>query len=311
MSYVRMCIIFLFLCGISKNSFLVADYNFEPVDVVVFSYDRPIQLYSFLESFREKVKGAEHVSVIYRVDDERYARAYEEVKKEFPKVSFFLQSTENLDASFNGLLMHCSFGQLSRANYILFAVDDIIITRCVDLTECTHALASYDSHALFLRLGLNITKCYSLSEDTPVPPHQRVADQFIRWKFADGKGDWNYPHSVDMTVYRKGDILAMLENLQPCNPNHLEALLAELPPKRPTGLCFQYSCMVNLPLNKVFPSNNRSNSNNAFLASALLTEFEKGKKIDISPFHNLLNQAPHADLPVTFISRYPGAPEGK
>ena len=46
-------------------------------DLVIFSYDRPLQLYAFLESVQRYVTGLSKISVICRMSDGQYRQGYE------------------------------------------------------------------------------------------------------------------------------------------------------------------------------------------------------------------------------------------
>ncbi len=62
----------------------IANISCAPINLVVYSYNRPLLLYSFLESFVKNVSGCSRVSVIYRASSKAYDKAYDEVKLDFP-----------------------------------------------------------------------------------------------------------------------------------------------------------------------------------------------------------------------------------
>jgi hypothetical protein len=128
-------------------------------DLVVFSYNRPLQLYSFLESFFHYTKGWNKIWVVYRSSNERYEQGYQIVKKKFPLVRFLQQSTFP-ECDFKPLTLQAIFSSSSKAQYITCAVDDMIVTDQVDLKECSQAIEKYNTCAFYLRLGTNITYCY-------------------------------------------------------------------------------------------------------------------------------------------------------
>ena len=59
--------------------FFFTCFVFSSVDLVVFSYDRPLQLFAFLESTNQFVSGLGEISIIYRYSDENYEKAYQKV----------------------------------------------------------------------------------------------------------------------------------------------------------------------------------------------------------------------------------------
>jgi hypothetical protein len=66
-------------------------------DLVVFSYDRPMQLYAFLESTYMYLDNLGEIRVIYRASDERYEASYCIVKEDFPNVFYMKQGNSPQD----------------------------------------------------------------------------------------------------------------------------------------------------------------------------------------------------------------------
>ena len=272
------------------------------VDVIVFSYNRPAQLYAFLESFFLHTRGHNHLTVIYRADDERFLKSYHQVQEAFPSTIFCPQSS-NPHQDFQMLTMKAAFDPQSEAKYVMFAVDDLVVTRPFDFRECTRALEAYDGYGFFLRLGTNITQCYMLSIPSPVPTNSVCEEKFLKWQFSDGVGDWGYPQNTDMTIYRKLDIQPMLSCFDFYSPNTMEDQWSYLPPSRPHGLCFMTSMMVNLPYNKVNNSGNKYDQKNELSSQDFLDLFEKGLKLDVEKYRNLENVSPHAEYEASFIQK--------
>ncbi len=286
--------------AISGHLFAGDDSVRESVDVVVFSYNRPMQLYAFLESLFLHASGYHRVTVVYRVDNDRYLKSYQQVQAAFPSVVFSLQSRSPAK-DFKRLTLEAAFGPSSEAQYVMFAVDDIVVTRPFNFRECTQALEAYDGYGFFLRLGLNITYCYMLAIPSPVPPHTMCEGRFLKWAFSQGVGDWRYPNNTDMTVYRKHDVQPMLSAILFTSPNTMEGRWEGLSSRGTFGLSYLTSMMVNLPYNKVNQSTNRYNSGREISAEAFLELFENGMKIDIESLRNCPNDSPHfdCDLPLT------------
>jgi hypothetical protein len=284
-------------CNVSKND----DNVSQQADMVVFSYHRPLQLYAFLESFFLRCKGINTVCAIVRADNERFRRAYEEVQREFPSVTFVFQKSPPSD--FKPLTMEHAFDSTSRAQYLVFAVDDIVLTRSFDCRECTKALEKYNCHGFFLRLGTNIKFCYMLNLSTPVPEHNVVGGEFLTWEFARGLGDWKYPENVDMTIYRKQDLNSFLQKSSFSSPTSLEMALTRMSFPKRLGLCFFRSMMVNLPLNLIHMSGNRYNAASVLTVERLLEMFEDGGKFDVKKMRNFNNNAPHFDYVPDVVQR--------
>lgn len=271
------------------------------VDLVVFSKDRPMQLYALLESCDKYITGLDKSTVIYCSTTLAFDTAYAEVVATYPHVRFIKQSAAPR-ADFKKLTLEAVFS--GAAPYIIFAVDDIVVIDVVKLSECVKLLERQKAYAFYLRLGLDITESYSERRVTGLPVIKAVADDIYTWKFATGIGDWGYPNTVDMTLYRKRDIKKMLQNLQYSTPNTLEGSWAGRAheKKKLYGLCYKSSKIINMPLNLV-----QSDCNNRHAGSidvqTLLEKFNQGFKIDIEALHMLPHKAPHVDHIPTLKSR--------
>lgn len=291
---------------ISKNLsvfllLFIAVFNYAAsINLVVFSYNRPLQLYAFLESFEHNVHGCSRISVIYKTSSQDFDHGYGLVKQQFPSVEYYHQAVSTR-ADFKPLTLK-AIG-FDKEEFIVFAVDDIIVTQTINFDEITQLLENVVCNGFYLRLGAHITECYSERRVTGTPPFKEILPGILKWYFKQGSGDWGYPHTVDMTVYPKINIQHTLTKLPFSTPNTLEGNWAGHPPMHRSGLCYEHACIVNCPLNIVqqdFPHNRNSNE---YTPQELLELFLAGYKLDIQPLQHILNKAPHMDYKPTFIMR--------
>lgn len=277
------------------------------VDLVIFSYDRPMQLYAFLESVETYVSNPHLIHVIYRCTDKRFKKGYKKVFNRFPYVQGHIQG-RHPEKDFKPMLKKCVFNKKSLTPYIMFAVDDIIFTDKVDLVECTAALKKYNAYFFSLRLGKNTVKNTLAINQSLEPVHVGVPlgrdlrrDMFV-WNFTDpsAQGSWNYPNSTDVTIYRKKDLKRPFKKAIYTNPNILEGEWHwNWQPRNKKCLCYNHSKAVNLPLNVVNPYWQSANIN--ISTWELLEKFMGGFKIDIGQFYKIDNYAPHMPYAPTFI----------
>ncbi len=273
-------------------------------DVVIFSYDRPMQLYAYLESIQKYVTGLRDTLVIYRTSDNDFERGYQVVQQAFPQVKFYQQTTVE---SFKPLLKYVTFGA-STCQHILFGVDDIVMTDYVDVRDCVRAMDKLGAYGFYLRLGKNITCNYTNRKDIeyPLPPLKEVLPGIFAWQFQQGTTrDWSFSNSLDMSIVRKESFLECFCNDSYTTPNSLEGCLGKKLMKRrdqkKTGLCYAHSKMVNVPLNIVQEKHTERNMH--FLSSKQLLEmFNRGIRIDIRPFFHIQNKAPHMEVVPTFVA---------
>lgn len=282
---------------------LKAELPFERAraDMVIFSYDRPLQLYALLESIEKYVSGLGRIVVLYRNSNEQFDAAYQAVFNRFASVQFLHQGT-NAQADFKTLTIHATFATPNP--HIIYAVDDIIVKDFVDMSECIRLLEKNNAYGFYLRLGKNLTECYTMGNRAQrVPECRRVKHNVYEWRFSNGECDWNYPNTVDMTLYRKKDIEQYVRHLHYTTPNTFEGEWAGRGPHvmNRTGLCCRVSKIVNLPLNRV---GEFGNTHMNFMQPAeMLQLFEQGKKIDIKPLYKIHNKGAHTAYIPTFIDR--------
>ncbi len=275
----------------------------EQADLIVFSFDRPLQLYAFLESVECYVQGLSSVSVVYRISNKEMKKAYKKVKKRFTSVSFIEQSLNRPKADFKEKTMNAISGGLS--NYLVFAVDDIIVKNYVNITDCTRFLKMTQAHGFYLRLGTNITYCYMNKRSQNIPELFSI-ENIYAWRFRGAQSDWCCMNTVDMTIYAREKIVPILENLNFTYPNDLEGEWCNSANKYgdldKLGLCYEQSKIVNIPMNQVqYASGCRLSMN--ISVQDLLKKFQQGYKIDIKSFDCIENNSPHMEYMPRFIDR--------
>lgn len=270
-------------------------------DLIIFSFDRPLQLYALLESTERYVKNLGDIHVIYRSSNERYEYAYQDVFKRFTTIVPIKQGNNPKD-DFKPLTIK-SFNKTAH-DYVIFAVDDIVVQNYIDCAHCIEILEKTDAYGFYLRLGKNTTYCYALNTPQRIPPLQEVLHDVYAWTFGAAEHDWRYPHTVDMTLYRKKDIKQDLTSLSYKAPNSCEGAWAGLGHRviNRKGLCYGHSKIVNIPLNKVQAEYNNRNEN-SISPVELLELFERGFKMDIDPLHTIENTSAHMAYVPLFIAR--------
>ena len=292
-------LLLLFLQGASLMDATPKRYS---ADLVIFSFDRPLQLYALLESLNMYATDINSTSVIYRTSDNRYERAFNEVAQQFPHVHFLHQHTIS---DFKPLTVQAI--EESSSEYVVFAVDDNIVKDTITLHECIDWLKKTEAYGFYLKLGSHLDYCYTENAAQKLPPLTLVHDTIFSWQFESGERDWHYPNTVDMTVYRKKEIISQFKSLEYTNPNFLEGKWAAwwIKHKAPSaiGLFYKDSKIINIPLNKVQTIEILNRDMNLYTPEELLEKFENGYKMDILPLYKMKNKAVHTEYEPTFISR--------
>ncbi len=296
----------------------------DKVDIVIYSMNRPMQVYALLESIYENVLNTGNIYILYRTSDNSFEQGYQEVKKTFPKVYFVKQDHGLNGSDFKPLNLQCAFE--SPHDYVSFVVDDCIVKEPVDLADCIAALKKVDnSFAFFLRLGRNITECYSLKINTP-PPCNKYSNNIYIWQFKTGMkdtsgwdaltlGDWNFATTVDFCIFRKSEIRQFFETHDYLNLSYEGQWWEEFKNNPQNmekyGICFEKSKIVNVCVN--IANDLSANLNQfsqdwqkkmlQFSTTNLLKKFIEGFKIDIKDIYKINNSAPHVEYEYRFIQR--------
>ena len=172
---------------------------------------------------------------------------------------------------------------------------------------CIMWLEKANAYGFYLKLGTNLDYCYTENQPQAVPPHQSLYENIYSWEFEVGERDWHYPNTVDMTLYRKKDLLDLFHALKYTNPNLLEGKWAAwwVQHGAPSniGLFYKNSKIINIPLNKVQTVDILNRDMNLYTPEELLELFENGYKIDITPLYHMQNKAVHTEYEPTFVMR--------
>jgi hypothetical protein len=257
-----------------------------------------------LQSIEKHVTNLGQVVVIYRVSSGEFDAAYQQCFDEHKPLNLVLRKQGTMGvppAQDFKYFVHRSIID-SPNDYIFFAVDDIIIQDYIDLDECIQYLKKTNAYGFYLRLGENITECYMMhSMKTPVPTHKYIDDKILQWKFADATGDWNYPNTVDLTVYKKLDAYGTIGNIHFTSPNSLEFSWDQIGDRQgdrqKDGLCYKHSKMINVPYNSVMEDwhGNRYMGKSKY---DFLNLYNQGNRMDIEQYAKVQNKSPHIEVPL-------------
>lgn len=274
-------------------------------DIVICSFNRPMQLYALLESIHERVTGIDGLFVVCRSDDE-YRSGYDIVQKDFPKVEFSFQPNSSLcKGSFKPLLLDAIYNSKSSiSEYVVFMMDDMLVLDPFDLRVSEMVLdQNPEIYAFFYRLGKNITKQnFTYNRDLEVPILTSIGEDLYSWGFYSGSSDWHFQNNLDGTLYRKKGIKPAFIKMQYVDPNTLETNWQNYKKPKGTAACHGHSKTINIPMNIVTTTCKNQTIGN-YTTKELETIFLDGKKMDIYSIDSSLVHSVHQDISFTFIDR--------
>lgn len=229
---------------------------------LIFSKNRACQLDLLLRSVRFKVEHM-NLRVLYTYDPE-YKTAYDKVRRLNPNVEFVLEEDfrrQVIDAITN--------------EYVLFLVDDDVMIDSFneDCPQFRKFQANEDIICLNLRIAQNYDYDFLKAKYVPIPEFDDGM-----WKWQNYQHDWGYPMSVSSHIFRKKDILPILETVEFGNPITLERSMRGRLDK-PLMIGFKKAKFVNILVNRV--ASNAQRSGKFIPASFLNDKFMAGFIIDL------------------------------
>ncbi len=273
------------------------------ISILIPSFDRPAQLECLLSSLQKFWKGEDYrVMVLYKYSNEEYLKGYDLVWKLHPKIYMRLEEFD-FYKNWKYLLENCD-------DYVCLATDDCVLFKeTPDLSEIDW---SNDTHCFSLRLGENTIVQnyvdYSLQPKLEIS-YFDIPNQIVGWRFKRYPEGCNYGYawSLDITLYRKKDLLKAIEGIKFDSPRSLEhnltvkpGLRGSLPncmfsPQKSCGFINTINCVQK---NGAPPAGTKFPYSPEFLNEKFLA----GEKISLKSFENLPNHivSSHNEVPLIF-----------
>ena len=286
---------FFYEDGFVKDDILVADARtVKPINIVVFSKDRAMQLELFIRSFNHFVVNNNHyvINVLYTYSDDKFRKGYEQlIEEKHSNVVFH----KEIDFKKNLIELVDPMKE-----YTVFFVDDIVFKNSFDFYDKQMEIFDWNASIICRSLRLHTDLNYCYPQRLPMKQPSFLKDNVFIWRGL--KGDYGYPMSVDGNIYRTKDILPFLHRLNYTNPNTFEGEMAtqthDLPPKM---ICYEKSIVLSNPLNRVQTVN--KNICGTISAEFLNNKYLEGFIIDLKDFDGLHNRSCHQEMPVNFIKK--------
>lgn len=217
------------------------------INTIVFSRDRAAQLKLFLDSINKNASGIFNLNVLYSYTDEEHQKGYEKILDNniYANVNFIPEKNEFKEQ----ILELINEG----GEYFTFFLDDDIIYNNVDISDIIKTLESDDDLVCFsLRLGENVTKCYTLGADNVM--HDILKEgNIMKWDWSLHYIDFGYPFAMDGHIFRKSDILKLVKKSTFSCVEELEMALFDFADMFPRNKMASYtqSALVGVPVGRV------------------------------------------------------------
>lgn len=243
------------------------------INSLIFSLDRAQQLNLLLESIDKNAKNTFNVNVLYKYSNDEFKKGYDILINKFKKINWIKEQ------DFKPQVMNFLS---EKHDLCCFFTDDDIIYNNVSEKDITQVMENEDVFCFSLRLGKNISYCYTMNASNVLKP-EKEEQNIVYWNWTKHYLDFGYPLSVDGHIFRTKDIKKMVRVVQATNPNTLEGNLQvfEYYPKELMA-AYETSKLVNSPnniVNKTHP--NRKGEKYMYSTKELNEKFLNKEKIDI------------------------------
>lgn len=218
------------------------------LQIVIFSFNRAIQLDTLIFSFLRHWKSPEYrIDVLYNTSSEEFEKGYALLQQKLtdhPEVRFSKEQNKpsaltlsdfmnpynlkhlwenpklrNPKTDFRSRLISLLTGNESRQ--VMFLTDDAVFIHDVDVSEETLNWVSAEPRerqfSLRIGVGMNHQPATGIEE----------RDGQLSWDMSRMKNStsWGYPFSVDAHIYDKKEVVKLFRKLVFANPNTLEAYI--------------------------------------------------------------------------------------
>ncbi|HSX12208.1 MAG TPA: glycosyltransferase, partial [Rhabdochlamydiaceae bacterium] len=234
-------------------------------DLVVFSRNRPLHLFAFLESVKQNVKGLGKLTVLYECKDGFFTKAYEEIKTAFPMFEFSLVSGD-----FKKQLLKTVTA--FPAHYVFFAEDLSIIKELIDLKVCAEEMEQSGAYGFFLNL------------ENPIK--NRIAfGHALAWQFQTVEK----PFGFTAALYPKKMVINTLNQLTFSDFDSLKQPWTAALDTKKIGLSYEQNKFLEISMKDDLDQ--------------LLSKFQEGLKLDLAPYFQPKNETAHVENQPVFIKR--------
>ena len=248
---------------------------------IVFSKDRPLQLHLLLQSYADMVANPAPLHVLYAASNDDFDKAFKEVAKCFPQMDI----TWTRETRFRPALLPLL--ETLRAEKMFFLMDDDVVINKWDMEK--YASINPDEAVLSLIVSPQMTHCYTTQRAMPAPAFTSVKDhpELREFKWGASYDIWNYPNTVDGTLFSTREMRLMANLTEYKAPNSFEGALMEFAHgfRQRKGYCYPKCVLMNLPLNKVQTENN--NPAGGSDVEGMLAQWNDGLAIDPTPYYGM------------------------
>ena len=257
------------------------------INAIVFSKDRASQLYLFLNSIEKNAKDIFDLKVVYTYSNDEFKKGYDKLQELCKNASIdvsFVKETASFKQDVLNLLN-------LKYQFTTFFTDDDVLFDKVDYETIEKSFKNESVFCFSLRLGMNTTFCYTMSQNNKLVISEETDDTII-FDWQKSYMDYGYPLSVDGHVFRTKEIAKLSKAISFNSPNTFEGNL-QIYETFPRHMMESYkkSKLVGIPVNIVNSSHPNLNGQKfKFTTKDLNDKFLSDTFIDLNKidFSNII-----------------------
>ncbi len=271
------------------------------LEIIIFSFNRPLQLESLLQSLNSNLDGNVKINILYRTDNKTH-NLYEKLKREFinNRNLNFVYQDESFKISLFKLIKKLSDKYYTKKE-ILFFVDDQILFRKIKL--CSIKKLFKIAPITTLRIGINTKRSFNLNKKQSIKDYTySITKDLLTWQPLFKEDDISYVFSFDSSTIPLKLFSKFSRYLYYKGPNTLESAMNyggfTFKILRLKISSFVKQCAINFVITKV---QKETNNRGDFLEIMELNKLFKNNwklKIDINEIDKF--DSPHTDIGYLF-----------
>lgn len=265
----------------SGNNSLIDSIN--SCEGIIFSKDRAFQLHGLLASYYELVKNPVSLNILYTCSTTEHEQSYSDLQLIFRgfDVKFIKENAFRQDLLLLMKKMTCA--------KLFFLTDDAVFIDSFDMND----ILKINPKAGVLQLHRGIDAKYNMhAEQNEKQPEFLQSDELacdqIYWEYdlAAFSVTYNYPLSLDATLFDRLEMLSLFQQIEFKAPNSLESMMQVYRPVmlNRKGICFKKAKYVNIPCNLV-NSEVKNITTGFYTVENLLDRWNSGYRMNYEVFY--------------------------
>ncbi len=184
---------------------------------IILSSDNAQELKRLLESLEKHIEGLAHINILYQATTPAMMQAYTALEKKHASYNFIMLNNESAHDALLSLLLG------THQDHVLLALDNVYLTQHINLTACILELERTHAYGFYFNFDPIKNPFYFTSIQKENIPSQQINTELYAWKFNCGK--YALYNNIDMTLFRKQDLIARLQTLPPHKEKTITAFL--------------------------------------------------------------------------------------